>query len=78
MIWFPELTSRGQKVRSISELFIAEAFYLDYFGMMDHPKYAKRNFNPGCEKVCERKICICKVYEKEHKVRGVCYNVCID
>ena len=73
-----KLTSRGQKVRSISELLIAEAlykysipfhyeeelevegktfapdftfegwdykkFYLDYFGMMDQPKYAKRNF----------------------------------
>ena len=72
------ITSRGQKVRSISELLIAEAlykysipfhyeeeleadgkifapdftfegmnqnmFYLDYFGMMDNPKYAKRNF----------------------------------
>ena len=71
-------TSRGQKVRSISELLIAETlykysipfhyeeiievggkrfapdftfegfdyknFYLDYFGMMDDPKYAKRNF----------------------------------
>jgi hypothetical protein len=71
-------TSRGQKVRSISELRIAEAlykysipfhyeeelkvegktfapdftfegwdynnFYLDYFGMMDDEKYAKKNF----------------------------------
>lgn len=71
-------TSRGQKVRSISELLIAETlykysipfhyeeeleadgktfapdftfedweykkFYLDYFGMMDNAKYAKRNF----------------------------------
>ncbi|MBQ3370660.1 MAG: hypothetical protein IJG48_06520 [Mogibacterium sp.] len=71
-------TSRGQKVRSISELLIAEAlykyyipfhyeeelkvegktfapdftfegwdynnFYLDYFGMMDDEKYAKKNF----------------------------------
>ena len=70
-------TSRGQKVRSISEMLIAEAlykysipfhyeeeleaygktfapdftfeggdyrpFYLDYFGMMDNTKYAKRN-----------------------------------
>lgn len=78
---FPEFkertTSRGQKVRSISELLIAEAlykysipfhyeeefeadgktyapdftfegkdfenFYLDYFGMMNNPKYAKKN-----------------------------------
>ena len=73
-----KLTSRGQKVRSISELLIAEAlykysipfhyeeelevdgktfapdftfeggdynkFYLDYFGMMKNPKYAKKNF----------------------------------
>ena len=73
-----KLTSRGQKVRSISELIIAETlykysipfhyeeelevngktfapdftfegsdfnkFYLDYFGMMDSVKYAKRNF----------------------------------
>ena len=72
-------TSRGQKVRSISELLIAEAlykysipfhyeeelkigektfapdftfedagytkFYLDYFGMMSDPVYARRNFN---------------------------------
>ena len=72
-----KMTSRGQKVRSISELLIAEAlykysipfhyeeelevdektfapdftfegsdyrpFYLDYFGMMDNSKYAKRN-----------------------------------
>ena len=71
-------TSRGEKVRSISEMLIAEAlykysipfhyeeelkvdgktyapdftfegadyskFYLDYFGMMDNEKYAKRNF----------------------------------
>jgi hypothetical protein len=70
-------TSRGQKVRSVSEMLIAEAlykysipfhyeeelevdgktfapdftfegsdyrpFYLDYFGMMDNAKYAKRN-----------------------------------
>lgn len=70
-------TSRGQKVRSLSELLIAEAlykysipfhyeqelkidgkmyapdftfegwdrnlFYLDYFGMMSNPKYAKKN-----------------------------------
>jgi len=79
---FPErkerTTSRGQKVRSLSELLIAESlykysipfhyeeelvvdgktfapdftfegfdykpFYLDYFGMMDDEKYAKRNF----------------------------------
>lgn len=71
-------TSRGQKVRSVSELLIAETlykysipfhyeeeldaggrtfapdftfegsdykcFYLDYFGMMDNEKYAKKNF----------------------------------
>jgi len=73
-----KLTSRGQKVRSISELLIAEKlyeysipfhyeeeleingrlfapdftfegydyekFYLDYFGMMNNVKYAKKNF----------------------------------